>query len=122
MALNEGQYTGEFLVSESPGQLSRDTVTLRVAAETTLRPGTVLGKITASGKYAPYDDGNTDGSEVAAGVLYGEVVNSGGSAADKTGVIVNWSAEVRADDLIWGEGVDDDGGLADLRALGVKAR
>lgn len=36
---------------------------------TTLRPGLVLGQITASGKYKQYDPTSTDGSEVPVGVL-----------------------------------------------------
>lgn len=122
MSLTEGKYTGEFLVAESPGTISRDTVTVTVAASTTLAPGTVLGQIAASGKYVPYDDSYSDGREVAAGVLLGELVNAGGGPAHKTGVIVNWGAEVREDDLIWANGVDETGGLADLAALGIKAR
>jgi hypothetical protein len=40
---------------------------------TTLRRGLVLGKITASGKLSQYDDTNEDGSQVAVGILDGEV-------------------------------------------------
>jgi hypothetical protein len=32
--------------------------------------GVVLGKITASGRYGPYDDAETDGREVAVGHLF----------------------------------------------------
>lgn len=34
-----------------------------------LRAGTVMGKITSSGLYVPYDDSGSDGEEVARGVL-----------------------------------------------------
>lgn len=122
MSLTEGKYAGEFLVAESPGTISRDTVTVTVAASTTLAPGTVLGQISGSGKYVPYDDSYSDGREVAAGVLVGKLANTTNGAVDKTGVIVNWCAEVREDDLVWETGVDETGGLADLAALGIKAR
>lgn len=122
MSETEGRYAGAFLVAESPGTISRDTVTVTVAASTTLAPGAVLGQISASGKYVPYDDSYSDGREVAAGVLYGEIANAALAPADKTGVIVNFGAEVRGDDLIWETGVDETGGLADLAALGIKAR
>jgi len=121
-AINEGQYPGEFLLAELPGTISRDTVTVTVAAATTLSPGTVLGQITADEKYVPYDDAESDGREDAAGVLYGELVNDGLAEADMTGVIINRDAEVRSADLVWEVGVDEDRGLADLRALGIKAR
>lgn len=122
MALTEGKYTAEFLVSEAPGTQSRDTVTVIVPANTTLTPGTVLGKVAASGKYKPYDDANSDGSEDAAGVLYAALVNDTGAPVDTVGVVINWSAEVREDDLVFGESVDEAGAIADLAALGIKAR
>ncbi|MBC7327553.1 head decoration protein [bacterium] len=40
-----------------------------------LSAGTVLGKITASGKYGPYDDSATDGRQTAVGIL-GEDVDA----------------------------------------------
>lgn len=121
-SLTEGQHTGEFILAECPGTISRDTVTVTVAANTTLEPGTVLGQITSSGKYEPYDDGYSDGREVAAGILYGEARNDTEAEADVEAVIVDFAAEVRAADLVWGTGVDETGGTADLAALGIKAR
>lgn len=120
--LTEGKYPGEFILQELPGTISRDEVTVTVPADTTLNPGTVLGQVAATGKYVPFDDASSDGRETAAGVLFGKHVNATGGAVDDTAVIVNWSAEVRAADLEWEEGVDEDAGLADLAALGVKAR
>lgn len=35
--------------------------------------GTVLGKVTASGKYGPYDSGAADGRQTAAGLLFSSV-------------------------------------------------
>lgn len=59
----------EFVLSEANGFLSREEVdvTLGVAA---IKSGTVMSKLTATGKWVPYDDVGTDGSEVAAGILY----------------------------------------------------
>jgi hypothetical protein len=122
MSLTEGKNTGEFLLAEADGTISRDTVDVTVAAATTLAPGTVLGQLSGSGKYVPYDDAASDGSETAAGILYGELVNAGNAPADLEGVIIDFCAEVRAADLVWGDGVDDEAGLAHLAALGIKAR
>jgi hypothetical protein len=125
MALTEDKRPGAFILAEAPNTISRDTVTVTVAATTTLSPGQVLGKITATGKFVPYDNGATpasDGSQNAAGILYGELVNADSSPADMDGVIVNWTAEVRKADLVWGTGMDEDAGLADLAALGIKGR
>lgn len=121
----EGKHTGEFLISESPGHISRDQATVTVAAATTLEPGTVLGKLTATGKYVPYDNVGSDGSEAAAGVLYGALTNDDVAPADLQGVVINFGAEVRAADLVWASGLvdaDKTAGLADLAAFGVKAR
>lgn len=121
MALNEGQYTAEFLVSEAPGEISRDNVTVAVPASTTLAPGQVLAIRAADSKWIPFDDAATDGGETATGVLYSELANSGVSEADKAGVVINWSAEVRASGLVWGS-ADSAVGLPQLAALGIKAR
>lgn len=42
--------------------------------------GTVLGKITASGLYGPYDDAAVDGREVAAGFLFNSTKMASGGA------------------------------------------
>lgn len=47
-----------------------------------LAAGTVLGKITASGKYVAYNDGASNGSEVAVGILVNDV---DASSEDKLG-------------------------------------
>lgn len=120
--LSEGQHAGEFILSEANGTLSRDTVTVTVPANTTLKAGAVLGQISATGKYVPFDDANSDGSGTAAGILYDNVTNDGDAPADQDAVILNKDAEVRRDDLQFDDGVDDDAAVADLLDLGIKAR
>ena len=51
----------------------RDTVTANEAADTTYEIGTVLGKVTATGKYVISDSAATDGSEVPAGIVVEQV-------------------------------------------------
>ena len=58
--------TGAHLLSKSDGFLSRETVTL--LAGTAYAAGSVLGKITASGKYTLYDNAAADGTQVASAV------------------------------------------------------
>jgi len=120
--LTETAHTGGFMVAQAPGTISRDTVTVTVPANSTLQPGTVLGKIGSSGKYVQFDDTLSDGGETAAGILYGAAVNDTDGALDVESAIVNYCAEVREADLIWADGADSDAGLADLRTLGIKAR
>ncbi len=114
MALTEAQRTGAFILSEASGTRSREEVTVAAAAAA-LVAGTVMGKITASGKYVAYSNGAADGSEVAAGVLYAGVADS---AADQKAVILARDAEVSGIRLIG----SDAPGIADLKAIGIIVR
>jgi hypothetical protein len=118
--LTEGRHAGEFLVSEGNGAISRETIT--VLAGQTLQPGAVLGRVTAGGKYTALDPAAVDGSEAAAGVLYGAV---DASAADAAGVAIVRLAEVNAAELVWPEGLtagEKSTALAELAALTIIAR
>lgn len=57
------------------GQFRDDEIT--VAGAVTLADGTILGRITATGKLAPYASGAADGSEIPKAVLSGEHAFSG---------------------------------------------
>ena len=65
-------HQGEWLLSEASGHRSRDVATVTVAAGVPLLSGTVLGKITASGKYVARSAGAADGSQTAAAILWNE--------------------------------------------------
>lgn len=112
----EARQTGEFLISEASGTRSREAVTV-VSGAGALAAGTVLGKITASGKYAPYDDAvdPADGTEAAAAVLYAPVDATSG---DAPAVVIVRDAEVAEIHLT---GIDA-AGITDLAALGVIVR
>jgi hypothetical protein len=112
--LTEGKHTGEFILSEGNGTISREEVTVAAAAAA-LAAGTVMGKITASGKYVAYNNAASDGSEVAAGILYTNVPDS---AADQKAVIIARQAEVLNSALT---GIDAPGKV-DLAALGIIVR
>jgi len=119
----ETKHTGEFLVSEAPGTLSRDEGTVTVPASTTYEAGYVLGKITSTGKHVPYDNAASDGREAAAAVLYNTLVNDTASPVDMTATLINLNAEVRDADLVWLDADNDKAaGIADLLALGIKSR
>lgn len=121
MALKtEGKHAGEFIVSEANGTRSRGVVT--VVSGQNLVAGAVVGKITASGKYKEYDNGASDGSEVAAAILFDNVDATSG---DKSGVVLVRDCEVNAAELTWKSGqsgADITAGKADLAALGIIAR
>jgi Bacteriophage lambda head decoration protein D len=118
--LNEGRYAGEFLVSEGNGRISRKIIT--VLSGEILQAATVLGKVTVSGKYKALDPAASDGSEVAAGILYDA---ADASAADAEGVAIVRMAEVNAAELVWPDGIsgpEQTTALAELAALSIIAR
>lgn len=110
----EGKHTAEFLLSEGNGSISREQITIAAAAGA-MDEGTVLGKITASGKYVAYSNAAADGSEVAAAVLYRAVPDL---AADQQAVAILRQAEVMASDLT---GLDAPARV-DLAAVGIICR
>ena len=73
--LSEPSHAGGFLVWEALRDYCRRTVIL---ASGSLQPGTILGKITASGKYAVHDPVAVDGTQTAAAILWDSVDASGG--------------------------------------------
>ncbi|AZF53465.1 hypothetical protein C4J85_2981 [Pseudomonas sp. R4-34-07] len=70
----ESMHAGEFLLSEGPGTISREAI--NVAAGPALEPGQILGLVTATGEFAPYQPTAEDGSENAIAILYGPLGQS----------------------------------------------
>lgn len=114
MILNEGKHTGEFLLSEAHNFRSRENIVIAAAAAA-LPTGTLLGKITASGKHVAYADGASDGSQTAVGILYATAPDLAG---DQKAVMIARDAEVIQGELT---GLDT-AGRADLLALGIIIR
>lgn len=114
--------TGHFLKSEANGSLSREAIVIASGAGLLLA-GTVLGKITTGGKYKPYDDEATDGTQVAAAVLLAEV---DATSTDVAAVGIVREAEVWKTRLQWGAAVttstEKTNAYADLAAKVVIAR
>ena len=82
--LVKGPTTGGFLVWEVLRDYTRETVTLASGAGK-LEPGTVLGKITTGGKYTVLTPGASNGSQNAAGILWGK---ADATDADAPGVVL----------------------------------
>lgn len=104
-----------FLLSEAPGTLSREEIT--VASGENLVAGTLVGKVTIGGEYVAYDDGvdPVDGSETAAGILL-HACNA--TDAAQKAVMIARLAEVSTSKLTG----SDANGLADLADLTIIAR
>lgn len=65
----------------------REVAVVNEASETTLKPGTVLGQVTADGKYKVVTAAAVDGSETAAAVVI-EAADKVAAAATDTNVLV----------------------------------
>jgi hypothetical protein len=102
--LTEGPHAGGFLVWETSRDYTRDTVTLASGAGK-LAPGTVLGKITTGGKFTQLAPAASNGSQNAAGILWGP---ADATTADATAVVVlRGPAIVNRNDLIWPTGATE---------------
>lgn len=118
----EGRHPADYLVSEANGTRSRDVVTVLKKASHRLGPGTVLGKVTASGKYVPVNFSGSDGSETACAILFDHV---DATQSDRSAVITARDAEVKKTALAWPPGAQTtqiDSALAQLAQLGIVAR
>jgi hypothetical protein len=121
---NEPMRPLEFVISEANGQRSRDQVTL-LASQGDLVPGTVLAKITSSGKYVPYDDdanGTTAGVGIALAILCYPAANS---ASDQSVTVIARDSEVDSALLTWeasNDNTEKTAGIADLAAVGIIVR
>lgn len=120
--LTEGPHAGGFLVWETSRDYTRETVTLTSGAGK-LEPGTVLGKITTGGKFTQLAPAASNGSQNAAGILWGP---ADATAADAAAVVVlRGPAIVNRNDLIWPTGATEPqitAATAALAALGILLR
>lgn len=112
---------GDLLKYEAPNLYSRDRVT--VTSGQNLPLGTVLGIVTASGKYKQIDPSAEDGTQVAAAVLL--------QACDATladcddGLVVARHSIVADHALAWPDAITNAEkltALAQLKALGMLVR
>lgn len=102
----EPVHAGEFLLSEGAGKISREAI--NVVAGPALIAGQVLGMVTASGEFAPYNPLAEDGSENAACVLFASL---GESEVSRRGRAVVRMAEV-SESLLTGLDLDAEKALA----------
>ncbi|MHA0288276.1 head decoration protein [Mycobacterium sp. C3-094] len=73
--------------------------------------GTLLGKVTATGLYGPYDNAANDGREVAAGLLFSFVkaIDATGNTVAKVGGAIFVHGAVKESKLPANSGVDSAG-------------
>lgn len=116
----EHNHAGACIISQAPGHFSFENVT--IVSGQNLWPNTVIGKVTASGKYAQHDNNAGDGTEVAAAVLYDRVDATGG---DVVAAAIVRNAEVNGKVLVYATtspAVDTAAAAADLLAQKIIVR
>lgn len=112
MHITQNARTADFILSLANGTLSLENAILASGAKA--QAGTVLGQITASGKYVPLAPAAEDGSETAAGVLY---ALTDATDADQACVVVARQAELKIDGLIWPDAIAPNDKTAAIAAL-----
>jgi hypothetical protein len=130
--LTEFKYVADLVKEEPFKQVSRILGTISSAAAGIVSRFTVLGIVTASGKYLPYNPGASDGTQTAAAILIGASGGPNGGDADATSADVTNAvllgagpAVVDTAFLIWGAGVttqaQKNAAYASLYARGIAA-
>jgi len=116
-AKTEPKHAEESVLFEVDPRFCREEKT--IASGQNLGANKVVGKITSGGKFAVYNNGASDGTQAAAGILMAAV---DATSADKKGaVLLRGPAIVKADMLDWGDSDDTaiTAGIADLLALNI---
>lgn len=120
--LTEGRVTAAYILSEASGKRSRDNAKMASGAGK-VAPGTILGKITASGKFVPHAPAAADGSETAVAINYAEV---DATAADAPCLVTARDTEVKGPELVYNAATDTqpekDAVHASLAANGIIVR
>jgi hypothetical protein len=101
-----------------------DGATVNVASETALTVGSVLGKVTASGKYVPRDPDAVDGSEVAAAVVL-ENITVAAATDTQVNVIVRGPAILKKGGLVFDvahDAAQQATAISEIEALGILVR
>ncbi|MEE9983600.1 head decoration protein [Agrobacterium pusense] len=106
---------------EGKNRFSRDSEVLALGSGKVI-PGTVLGQVTASGKFKPLAPAASDGTQTAAAVI---LQYADATSADQSVVNLKRRAQVVLQALVWPEGITDtqkSAAIAQLKALGIVPR
>ena len=108
--------------TEGPNRYSRDEAII-LTGMGVLQPGTVLSRVTASGKLRTLAPAGSDGSQTAVAVLL-EYVDATSADQPRT-VVLSRHAEVVAQALVWPAGITGPqkaAALTQLETAGIVAR
>lgn len=111
----------DIVKAEAEDAFSRDEDIL-ASGSGIVQAGTVLGKVTASGKFKPLAPGASDGTQIAGAVI---LQRSDATSADQTVVNLKRHAQVVSQRLRWPAGINDaqrKAAVDQLKTLGIVAR
>ncbi len=114
----EGPHAGGYIVSEPDTNLSRKRVVI-ASGSGKLVPGQILGKVTSSGEFTKLAPGASDGSQVAAAILFDHV---DATSADVEAIAHLKLTAVNAQEIVWPSGINDGqkaAAVAQLAALDI---
>lgn len=117
--ITDGPRTGEYIVGEEQDYRSRDVAIITGGK---YAPGTVLGKITASGKLTQLAPAASDGSQTAVAVLY---QGCDASTKDQRRTVHSRNCSVNGNLLIYPAGAtanQKQAAVNQLTALGIIVR
>lgn len=121
----EGRHATEGLLSEANFHRSRDNITIEAGAGVII-PGTVLGKVTAGGKYLPSPNTLVEGDEGAETGVAIALYGCDATTADQKIAAITRDAEWNGHTLVFHPSVNDATKkatkLAQLAAVGIIAR
>lgn len=116
----EGKYVGDWLVYMLSSQYCTTEIVVK-SGEGKLSTGSVLGALTADGKYVLSPNTGSDGSQTAVGILMFDV---DATSADAKGVLLNDIAQVAPNQLTFDSTVDNAtkraAKMTQLRAVNIK--
>lgn len=111
----------DIVKDEGANRFSRDEDIL-ASGSGVVKIGTVLGKVTASGKFKPHAPGASDGTQHAAAII---LETTDATSADQIVVTLKRRAQVVTQNLVWPDAITANQkvtGIAALEALGIVAR
>lgn len=101
-----GPLMAAFLIREANGMYrSREEADVSVAADVELAPGTILGRITATGAYVRHDPAASTGAQTVAGILLEGIAASEEAQVARRTIVVR-DAEVHKTELIYSAGAN----------------
>ncbi len=90
--------------TDRPYMFGREEADIEAGSE--VRTGAMLGVVTATGEYAPYDPDATDGTQTIAGFLITDYLDGDTVAAQPGVVLVRGPATIKEAGLRWPDNAD----------------